>query len=144
MELRIDHHGGRLDILRRPVAQRVSAAAVEALSQWKLSTTVRAYSLACESVEGLTTLPTLPIVSERRRSLARWASIPLAPRNLCQSQERLRMFEGAPAVHKHKECKGCQPHVLGDECQNDEAGDPDQTENSRHQQTARSSKHIPE
>ena len=90
MELRIDHHGGRLDIVRRPVAQRVSAAVVEALSQWKLSTTVRAYSLACERLEGLATLPTLPISFRKEAQSCTSASNPRAS-DLCQSQERLRI-----------------------------------------------------
>src|SRR5208282_5204307 len=83
---------------RKPLAQGTHCAAIQALRHPEVGRTVGADGLSLESVECLPTVSALPEVANGRRGLTGRAGKPVPARQLCETQQRLRVAQSAPAI----------------------------------------------
>ena len=120
-----------------PLVDRMSFATFRTSGGGKLCSTVWAYALGLKSIEGLLAICALPVIACRRRGFAIGARKTLATRQLCQFSQGLGVSQTAPAVQEHEDGKGGEPDRAREECEDDETGYTEETENACGHQAAR-------
>src|SRR5438270_2960035 len=85
--------------------------AIQASRSRELGPAVRTHCPGLKSVERLSAVGALPILTDRWRSVAARTLKAVAARKLGHLQEILRVLQAAPAIHQHVEGNDPQPGV---------------------------------
>jgi hypothetical protein len=92
----------------------------------------------------LSTTSALPEIADWGRGFARWTSKALATRQLCETQQSLRVFQSTPAIQEHEDGDRPEPAGSAPEGETDKGDTADKAEDGRYHQTAGAPEHKPE
>src|SRR6185437_10115720 len=134
----------RGQIRRRPLVHRITPAAVKTPRHIKPCAARRAYGPALKSVESLLAVAAFPEHSQWRLGVTSRARKAVPARQLRNFEQRLSVFQAAPAIQQHVGSHCAQPHISRPERKSDKTNYADEAENCRDHQAASATKDKPQ
>lgn len=127
-----------------PLGHGVARAAIEAGGDGELSGTGRANGQGLKGVERGSALGANPVLTDRRRSLARGAGETDAARGLGQAKQSPRVIEAVPAIQENEDGENAEPDGLLPQGESKETNHANKSEHRGHKKAAGAANDKPE